>query len=740
MEPLQVGTQMCFAVGLAVGVYQLWFRRRRPERREASWGAVASFAGAIYAGMMGLAYGLGPSLQVRPLIQVVMVSMVVACHAVPGFAAALHGRPIPGWRKIWPVSVLFWSSLIMFSPWIVTPDFIEIQLTLSPRPFPVFVSNIGTKALLTCNLAIATFGAWWLLVDNKLPRSARLTFAGFAIWIFGGFLDRLTTSGLIEQAPMFFAEYGVLALGLGILGDSQSEYVGLLDKQRATIRASRESLHTLLEQSPELIAVHRDGRFVYINPAGLRLLGFETQDALIGTPVLDIIDPQDREQAGARIEQLQAGSAPLPPVRERLLTRDGQSLVSEVISLSVRFDDRHGIMMLGRDLTQRSQLERKMVQMDRMVAVGALAAGVAHEINNPLMSVLMNIEVATATLGTLQETAGQGETSAEVDDLREVLADVTQGGNRIRDIVRDLADLSRPRDVDLVPTDVLEAARGSINLVKNQIVHRATLDVSLSPVARVMADPGKLSQVFINLLMNAADSLKGDRDEQRIRVRSEMRGEQVVISIEDTGVGITPEQRERLFEPFFTTKAIGEGSGLGLAITHQIVTSFGGEIEVETKLGAGSTFRVVLPAAEALSSTPADGPAGAQHDASEQPARVLIIDDEPLVLRAMTRMLARSCNVQGVDRATKALELLEAGNQYDVILCDLMMPGMSGAEFDAAVHERLPHLSGRIVYMTGGAMGAEAEEFVDCLASPPLSKPIDYKALLALIQARGEAE
>lgn len=727
MEPLQVANIVCFSFAVAAGLYQLWFHRQRPEQREALWGALISFVGAIYAACMSALYEIGASPEARPLLQLMVACVVVASHALPSYAIALHRRPIRHWRRIGTLSLGI-SLLLAFSPWVVTHELGELVLTLSPRPFPVWLNNPVAFVLVTANLGIASFGAWRLLLNGRVPRKSRLTFAGIVIWIVAGCADTLAALRFFQSYPTCLAEYGVLAFVLGMFGDSQNEYVALLKRQRESLRASRESLQALLEQSPELIGVHRDGRFVYVNPAGAKQLGFSDPVALVGRDVLELVDARDRDAASAHMQPLEGLDAPLEPARLRLVAQDGSTLVNEIISLPVRFDEQAGIMMLGRDLTSRAELERQMIQVDRLVAVGTLAAGVAHEINNPLMNVLVNVDLANDALGVAQQDASAGGLAA-LSQIRESLAEVQDGGHRIRDIVRDLAGLTRPRELEMVSTSVLEVLRHSLRVTENQIVHRAELELSLEEVAPVKAERGKLGQVFINLLVNAAQSVSTDgASERRVHVSTEMRGDQVVVAIEDSGRGIAPELLDRLFDPFFTTKEVGEGMGLGLAISHQIVSSHGGQLEVESELGVGSTFRVVLPA----TLEPVVALAAARAPVTLR-GRVLIIDDQPAIVRSLRRLLSKEHDVVGVTRAAEGLELL-ASEHFDLILCDVMMPAMSGSDFYAAVAARFPPLVERIVFMTGGAFGAEVEAFMDSTDIQLLAKPLDIDALRELLR------
>jgi signal transduction histidine kinase len=232
----------------------------------------------------------------------------------------------------------------------------------------------------------------------------------------------------------------------------------------------------------------------------------------------------------------------------------------------------------------QSQLERA----ERLAEIGSLAAGVAHEINNPLAYVLANLDFLRSRLATPGADA----------DLSEALEEARSGAERVRDVVRGLSAFSRPGTSARGPVDVSAQLQAALRLAANEIRHRARLETAIGPLPSVSATENELGQVFLNLLVNAAQAIpEGHAKENVIRVEAstDARG-WARVEVRDTGAGMAPEVQRRIFEPFFTTKG-GSGTGLGLAIAHGIVTAAGGRIEVESQNGSGSTFRVFLPPA-----------------------------------------------------------------------------------------------------------------------------------------------
>jgi CheY-like chemotaxis protein/anti-sigma regulatory factor (Ser/Thr protein kinase) len=270
----------------------------------------------------------------------------------------------------------------------------------------------------------------------------------------------------------------------------------------------------------------------------------------------------------------------------------------------------------------------------------------------------------------------------------------------------------------------------TLNMVWNEIRHRARLVKDFGPVPNVRANDARLGQIVLNLLLNAAQAIpEGDVENNEIRVVTRASGDYVLLEVRDTGAGIQREDLGRVFEPFFTTKPIGVGTGLGLSISHGIVTSLGGRIEVESKQGTGTTFRVLLPIANVQSPEPlAPTPLP-----TEVRPRVLAIDDDELILSTLSRVLRKECDVVTVTSAREALERVGA-DTFDVILCDLMMPQMTGMELHAVLMSAAPREAEKMIFLTGGTFTARAQNFLDGVSNLRLEKPFDPKQLRAIIQ------
>ncbi len=400
--------------------------------------------------------------------------------------------------------------------------------------------------------------------------------------------------------------------------------------------------------------------------------------------------------------------------------------IADQVALVLAAAERHQLE------ADRERMRQQLLHTQRLESMGTLAAGVAHEINNPLAYVTASLDFVASEL----RSAAQDAPGRRWHEMEEAMRDARQGVDRVRRIVRDLKTFSRGDDEQRGPVVLRPVIESTINMVWNEIRHRARLvkDYGVD-VPLAQANESSLAQVFLNLLMNATQALEeGHADLNEIRITTRREGaHHVVVEFRDTGPGIAPEILGRVFDPFFTTKPIGVGTGLGLSISHNIVTGLGGDLQVRSQPGQGSTFRVVLPIA---SSKPvAEAPSVASATAGVR-GRVLIVDDEPRLIAALRRVLEEEHDVVGLSGAREALALLVGGDRFDVILCDLMMPEMTGMDLHAEITRTLPELADRMVFLTGGVFTPRARSFLDQVANTRLEKPLDSQNLRVLIRDR----
>ena len=410
---------------------------------------------------------------------------------------------------------------------------------------------------------------------------------------------------------------------------------------------------------------------------------------------------------------------------------------------------------------ERRRIQTQLLQAERLAGVGLVAAGVAHEINNPLTYVLYNLDHLQLHLPGLTRALSRCGAALEqqlgpealADALgadrevmdRDLLAELTEsaqeaaeGAVRIKTIVQDLKMFSRVEQDRQAPVSLNQVIDSAANMAKSQIKHRARLVKEYGSVPEVSGSEGRLCQVFLNLLVNAAQAMdEGAAGQHEIRVRTWTAEGMVMAEVSDDGCGIDPGHLDRLFDPLFSTKPAGEGSGLGLAICRDIITAHGGRIEVHSEPGRGARFRVRLPAREG-SAAPEDGrpaPRGAAPGPACPRGRILVVDDEGSVRRALERVFAGRCQCVTAGSGDEARRLLAQETQYDVILCDLMMRDGSGVELYGWIEQHRPTLAERTLFITGGAVTAEARSFLRRFEERTLHKPFDMSELIDRVES-----
>jgi PAS domain S-box-containing protein len=502
------------------------------------------------------------------------------------------------------------------------------------------------------------------------------------------------------------------------------------ERERARRRLADEHafISAVLDTGGILVVLDEAGHIVRLTRACARLLGARPQLAHEQFFWDVFAVPEEKTSVQAAFTALVRARAPA----EWESRSDGGEAGSRTVlwSSAPLLDDAGRVKYVissGNDLTDHRRLESQLVLSDRLAAVGTLAAGVGHEINNPLAYLILCLEMAT-------NVAARHEDS---DELRNLLGMAREGAERVAKIVGDLRILSRADHGNKASgaVDVHAVLDSSIRIAWNQIRHRAQLVKRYGSIHTVQADTGRLGQVFLNLLMNAAQAIpEGYADRNMIRVSTEMKGDdQIVVSISDTGAGVESDVQKRLFEPFFTTKPIGEGVGLGLSVSHAIVTGLGGSIGVESAPGRGTLFRVQLPASQIACSPSED-----THEKSlvVSPLRILIVDDEVNVAHSLALVLEKH-DVTCANSGHEALELFQA-RDFDIVFCDLLMPELTGMDFYDKVCELKPGYEARIVFMTGGAFTARSQQFLARVANRTIDKPFDFALLTDLIAERAQ--
>jgi PAS domain S-box-containing protein len=484
----------------------------------------------------------------------------------------------------------------------------------------------------------------------------------------------------------------------------------------ARVRASEELYRALVDGAADgIFLAAADHRFLEANAAACELVGYSRAE-LLELRLEDVIAPDELARQPIDLKRFEPG---VGFTAERcLLHKDGRRIDVEIRGMQLH-DGR--LQSVVRDVTERKRAQALRAANDRVVSLGRLAQSVGHEINNPLAYLMLSLEQVRTHASTLPQ--------AQRGACEEALAAVADGASRIAHIVRALSAFGRGDTEALGPVSLERAVSAAVTLTRNRVQHVGAVEVAVEGAPTVRANEFGLTQVLVNLLLNAADAMEGgDHQRHVVKVSYSLDdADAVVLEVADSGPGVPPEDLERIFEPLYTTKAVGRGTGLGLSIARGMVAAFGGTLEAHNRDGGGALFRVILPRAESRAPEPSS-----EACASTQRRRVLVVDDEPLVARSIALALDGH-DVTTCARVDLAVELCQE-TDYDCILCDLMMPRGGGPD----LHERLgrtkPNLVPKIVFMTGGAFTESSARFLESIPNPCITKPFRVETLLEAIE------
>jgi len=401
-------------------------------------------------------------------------------------------------------------------------------------------------------------------------------------------------------------------------------------------------------------------------------------------------------------------------------TKGGEIRDVQVSSRVLVISGRDFIQSVWRDVTQQKQaeaerreLERKSQITDRLASVGEMASGIAHEINNPLTGVVGFSELLM--------------TKDLPEDIREDVGIICDGSQRVAGIVKRLLTFARQHKPERTYTDINEIIESTLALRKYSL-ETGNIEVSTSLDAELpwtMADAGQLQQVFMNIIVNAETEMKQAHGRGKLTIKAEQAGNTIRLSFKDDGPGIARENISKVFNPFFTTREVGEGTGLGLSLSHGIITEHKGALYVKSTPGKGATFIIELPiVAEEEEKIETVEETGKPHG-----GRILVVDDEPTILAFLKRVLGgEGYDVETASSGGEALEMIK-NERYGLILCDIKLPGLSGAETYEQIGKVAPSLQKRVMFITGDVIGAGTEAFLKKARSPYVTKPFDIAKL-----------
>lgn len=493
---------------------------------------------------------------------------------------------------------------------------------------------------------------------------------------------------------------------IGLVGTTRN--ITEVVEAQAEAAAASEGFRALVEAVSELVIVHQDGCVVYANPGALAVLG-RTEADVIGAALSELVRPQDRVLLGRR------GAA---AVEVGFVRPDERVRLVEITEVGASWCGQPARFTIGRDVSMKRRMQGQLQHADRLAAVGMLAAGVAHEIKNPLTYLL-------AGLSQLGEEAPP--------ESRTRLSDLADAAERINAIVQGISGLSRPDPPSQGPVDAELAIDRALLLAGPRLRDRAEIVRTRGDIPLVRGSERRLVQVFLNLLVNAALAMAGLEGRGRLEISSAREADGVVFRVRDNGPGVPEAVSRRLFEPFESTRHPAEGSGLGLWISAGIARDFGGSLTLENPGASGACFRLALRSAdEAAASTrasaaPAPRPPVAAPSPGVRP-RLLVVDDERLITDLLSEGLASAFVVEVRPGVVEAVERLGQEPKLDLILCDLIMPAGGGPRVYDAL-QALPEPRPVLRFMSGGAATPELRGFLAEHGLLPIEKPFRIAAL-----------
>jgi len=460
--------------------------------------------------------------------------------------------------------------------------------------------------------------------------------------------------------------------------------------------------------SPALCIVDRGGRIRRANRAFADLVNAPPA-SLIGRPWSAFVPPEWAADLQRVLEPQGAG-------REVDL-RTGERTYA-VTAVPISQSDRSAVVLLFDDQTERRRLQDQLIQSEKMSAIGQLIAGVAHDLNNPLASVVGFADYLT-------------EVPQVPPALREPLTVIREEAERASNIVKNLLSFARKQEHQRRPTALKPLLDATFLLLRNQLMaQRVEARLEVDPELPMPdIEPNQIQQVFVNLINNAAQAVASTGRPGTVVVRARRWLDGVAIDVVDDGPGMSEALAAQVFEPFFTTKPEGEGTGLGLSISQGIVREHGGRIMLATEEGRGSTFTVQLP----LAAQPAPPPVDLGSRPTSRRLRVLVVDDEPHILHYMRATLEAWGHIPVVAMDGEEALARTAQDTFDLIISDLRMPGLGGREFYQELARRRPGQADRIVFSTGDTVRGDTLAFLESLGRPYLHKPFSLSELRRLL-------
>ncbi len=713
LHPELLGTFAIAGALFFLAIRQIIVWRVSPDRTYVPWAGIT---------IVGLGFACARIVHLSTLDPELALFTVRLKYAasllLPGFALAtidrLHAR-----RFTKETKVALLAGLVSIPLGVVTPWLIAGPGTVKYDAFghPYIGGRAGWFALILAPLA-----GWMLWTlrqkirsSENVPRRDRITLrVGVLLFLLVGMHDVLVGLGAVRS--VFLLEYVYVIFGWMAASLETRVYAGYQTKLDSELQRSRERYQQLADATQEGVFVCVGGRVIDANRAAQLMLGL-TDAEVIDVELRDAVAPESRP----RVDALLAGER--EPI-EVTIPRAGAALRGEMRAVAPPTGSESAKIVLLRDVTAERAMQSRLAVADRLAAIGTLAAGTAHEINNPLAFVLTNAELMCDELGSSETMP----TREKLQRWAEQSSDIVAGAGRIKRVVEDLSTLAREKDDATGEADLAVTLDNCVVMANPQLRHRARIVRQYESQRRVVANESRLFQVCLNLIVNAAQAIpEGNYDTNAITLSTRDEGDDVVLSVTDTGCGMDATTLSRIFTPFFTTKDVGRGTGLGLSISHTLVEGMGGRIDVTSAPGQGTTIRVTLRAVP-VSHVTERVPSPTTSTVEGARLMVLVIDDEEMVAKGFARAL-QSHTVHVVHSGRHALTELKQ-HTFDLAVCDLMMPDITGMELHRILSAEGNPIADRFVFMTGGALSDESAEFLATIAKDRwLAKPVSVADL-----------
>jgi PAS domain S-box-containing protein len=488
------------------------------------------------------------------------------------------------------------------------------------------------------------------------------------------------------------------------------------------LRASEAHYRDVVDLIHEGIWIHCDGHVVFANAHAAHLFGLAKRDELIGRSPMELVHPEDREQARRRTRTVVEDRQPVSPIEVTLIRADGRPVLAEIQAVPYSHEGRPAVLAVARDITQRKETESLLRQAQKMEAIGQLTGGLAHDFNNLLTVVIGNLDLLQMEL----------KSSPKAEGLAEIALRASLRG---AELTRQLLAFARRQSLEVKAFDLNGLVSGTTGLLRRTLGEQIEVEMTLADgLWGAFADPTQVESALANLAINARDAMPdGGRlsietadkhlDERYAAENAEVSpGDYVMLAVSDTGTGIPPEILGRVFEPFFTTKEQGKGTGLGLSMVYGFAKQSQGHVKIYSEVGHGTTVRLYLPRAKAEAIPLAEETAIESEGATNE-ATILVVEDNADVRSVAARQLTElGYRVIEAGDAASALEVLRRDQTIDLLFTDVVMPGgMTGADLAREAANLRPAL--KVLFTSGFAEasihnGARSAEIRSLLSKP----------------------